>query len=140
MKDFVNTFLRGYLVGCILWLCAVGDPGVSQTVPTINLSDYIGVPLVYEFKPAEVGLLARYQFARIPKLGCDIDTLAGLGIPTKQLSLGGKSLSDLTGQAGIGASWSWSWPKKAYKLRIGAGVLELAGGQPEGSVYILVSN
>lgn len=112
----------------------------AQTAPQTLLSQlgqFVNVPLVYEFKPAALGLLARVQVGRITKLGCDIDSLAGVALPTKQFSLGGKSFSDLTGQIGTGISWSWTRPGTSQYLRVGVGLLMLTGQQPSGSIYAM---
>jgi hypothetical protein len=114
-------------------------PTTSQTLVS-EIQSVLNVPLVYEFKPEVFGILGRAQVGSIKKFGCDIDALAGLGLPTKNFSIGTKSFSDLTGQAGVGGSWKWTYPKTAYFLRAGVGVLQKVGGQPFGSIYVLIGN
>lgn len=103
-----------------------------------EIGQYINLPIVYEFKPVAIGILARVQVGRIRELAADIDSLAGVAMPTKRFTIGGSSLSDLTGQLGTGLSWSWTKPGTNISLRLGVGVLMLAGQQPIGSIYAMV--
>ncbi len=123
------------LLLCVLAGCAYPAPA-QASFGGPDLTKLLNIPVVYEFKPASLGILGRFQTGKISKLGCDIDTLAGLASPTKSLVLG-KELANLTGQAGFGASWSWTVPKTSYYFRAGVGVLEIQGSQPSGSVYVM---
>ena len=119
-------------------LTSTPETSRAQSLSSLpNLSSVVNVPVIYEFKPQSIGVLARVQIGRIPVIGGDIDTLAGLASPTKNLVLG-KSFADLSGQAGFGVSWSWTEPKTNYYLRAGVGVLQVAGGQPQGSIYAMI--
>jgi hypothetical protein len=115
----------------------------SQTLVD-QINQFANVLVSYEPAPlgsnksGSLGVLARIQVAKISKLGCDIDALTGMAAPTNKLSLGGKSFSDFSGQAGIGISWSWTKPSTPYYARIGFGVLETAGSQPQGTMYGLI--
>lgn len=129
---------------CLAAVAFSGGCADAQATPTSpqtffsQVSQFINIPIVYEFKPAALGVLARVQVGTVSKLGADIDSLFGAAIPTSKLTIGGKTLSDLTGQAGCGLSWSWTYPKTNYFLRAGVGVLEVAGQQPMGSIYLMI--
>ena len=135
----MKSTLRLAFAGLIAIACvSAAQTAQAQSLPTLpNLSNVVNVPIVYEFKPQAMGVLARVQIGRIAEFGCDIDTLAGLTTPTKSLVLG-QSFANLSGQAGGGVSWSWTYPKSSYFLRAGVGVLEIAGGQPQGSIYLMI--
>jgi hypothetical protein len=127
------------------------DPTLKQAIASAaaqtlvdQINQFVNILVSYEpanlgaNKSGSIGVLARIQVAKISKLGCDIDALTGMAAPTNKLSLGGKSFSDFSGQAGIGISWSWTKPRTPYYARVGFGVLETAGSEPQGTVYGLI--
>lgn len=123
----------GLLFAGALALALLALPSVSQSqsLPGVNPTLY------YDVRSHSFGAVVLTKVGSVPKLGLNLDAIAGVTAPTAFWSTSAQ-LTDFAGVAGFGVSKAWTISSSIWYVQVGLGVTwrvgEQLGAGPYGTV------